>query len=84
VAALGGYLAFVGAAVGVGAAMAVLLRVVDTLPVFGDGWTLLPTPPPSLTVGAGAVAVAFVVLGTAAVVAGVTLLRAARRAEDVT
>ncbi len=83
VAAVGGYLAFVGAAVGVGAAMAVLLRVVDTLPVFGDGWAVLPAPSPSLFIGAGAVAVALVVLGTAAVVAGVTLLRAARRAEEV-
>jgi putative ABC transport system permease protein len=83
VAAVGGYLAFVGAAVGVGAAMAMLLRAIDTLTVFGDGWSLLPAPSASLALGAGTVLVALLVLGTAAAVAGMALLRAARRAEDV-
>jgi hypothetical protein len=83
VAAFGGYLTFVGLGVAVGVLLALPLRTVGALPVFGDDWRVLGNPNPdpvNLTV---AVASTLVLLGVAAVGAGLALLRAVRRPREI-
>jgi hypothetical protein len=83
VAAFGGYLTFVALGVAVGVLLALPLRTVGALPVFGDDWRVLANPHPdpvNLTIAIG---VTLGLLAAAAVGAGLALLRAVRRPREI-
>jgi hypothetical protein len=83
VAAFGGYLTFVAVGVAVGVLLALPLRTVGALPVFGDDWRVLANPHSdliSLTVAVGSI---LALLAIAAIAASLGLLRAIRRPQEI-
>jgi hypothetical protein len=80
-AVFGGYAALVGLAVAVGALAAILLAawVPASLPLFGDGWTVLAAPSPHGYVVALAALLLLAVLGVVALAAATSLISSVRR-----
>jgi hypothetical protein len=78
-ASIGGYLAVVAAAAGVGATLAALIYAVARPAVFTDGWSALATPPPRPTTALLAFGLAIGPLAVTAVIGGLAMLRGARR-----